>query len=176
MNANTHRHMYPTHVHQRTHPLIRCGTGQLLLIVLLHQWCSAAVGWDWEHDHLVKARKYLAHAMEAGVSTPSSVLLRDVRNLQSYQSQLLLSYWTGMTINLHDNYVYPHPGSDHYPGSDHCSCMCRNANILSIPNCDTRRDVRVCARDGSDVQYAMGGNACKLYDGNCCEYPEERLA
>jgi hypothetical protein len=100
--------------HVPTHPLIRIGTGQLVLLVLLHPWCSAAVGWDWEEDHVNAALIYLDNARRLGVTTPSYVRKEDVRDLQCYESQLLLSYWTGMTANLYVNHVYPHPGSDHH--------------------------------------------------------------
>jgi hypothetical protein len=172
-HTHTHRHTY---THTRTHALIRVGTGQLVLIVLLHRWCSAAVGWDWEKDHVNEALSYLANARRHGVTTPSYVRIEDVRDLQCYQSQLLLSYWTGMTVNPFRQPCVSPPRFTSPPRIRTLFCTYRHATILSIPNCDTRRDVQVRACDGSDVQYAMGRNACKFDDGNCCEHSEERLA
>jgi hypothetical protein len=163
--------------------LLSVGTGQLILILLNHRWVTSAVGWDWDAGHIVTCRAYLANAKRLGLSTPSILRVNDVRNLTCYTSQLVMCYWTGTPQSLRHTCLFilldltyllfvprlvTSPPIEHNRTYTHCLVCHRHATLLSVPNGDTRRDVRVCDCCRSDLPDEMVRNACKLYHGSSC--------
>jgi hypothetical protein len=72
----------------------------MMLVAMQLPWIMRVYGFDWEKRHVEQTEALLLNAFNHGVRTSSHVEKLDLRFVTSYNTDVLASYWTGMTAHL----------------------------------------------------------------------------